>query len=192
MAEDYYSTQLRPLFGGALATSFPVRFQEVFVDPACGESLVFELLELKLDVPDNESATWFVQDLATEQDAQGFMIIEQSEVIEVERLRYRSMPVVITTAVGQMAIYKGLQGMEAQNIVKVYLANFRLKEVRTDVLVTAYEPILINPLIESASTAGAGLAVPAAQSRCMPMAEVFKLAISSFKINDWSLFSAPA
>lgn len=51
-----------------------VFLKEVFVDPTRDESLVFELLDLKLDVPDNENATWFLQDLATEQDAQGFMV----------------------------------------------------------------------------------------------------------------------
>ncbi|CAL5443921.1 unnamed protein product [Camellia sinensis] len=166
--------------------------QEVFADPARDESLIFELLDLKLEVADNGSATWFLQDLAREQDAEEVMIIEQSAVIEADGLRFRNIPAVVTTAVGQMAISKGRQGREAQNTVRVYLANLRLKEVGTDVLITAYEPILISPLSESASAVGAGLAVPAAQSGCMPMAEVFKLAVSSFKVNDWSLFGAAA
>ncbi|KAL3629015.1 hypothetical protein CASFOL_027076 [Castilleja foliolosa] len=89
-----------------------------------------------------------------------------------------------------MAISKGRQGREAQNLVKVYLANLRLKDAATDVLVYAYEPMLINPLSESAATVGAGLAVPAAQSGRLPMAEVFKSAVSSFKVNDLSLFGA--
>ncbi|KAK2636235.1 hypothetical protein Ddye_031027 [Dipteronia dyeriana] len=190
----------RPLFGGAIATIFPHRFedvsnirqvpdhQEVFVDPARDESLIFELLDFKDDVGDNGSAAWFLQDLATEQDAEGCTLLEQSGVVEAPGLRYRNIPAVVTTAAGQMAISKGRQGREAQNIVKVYLTNFRLKEVGTDVLVTAYEPILINPLSESANAVGAGLAVPAAQSGIMPLSEVFKLAVSSFKVNDWSLF----
>ncbi|KAI8553916.1 hypothetical protein RHMOL_Rhmol05G0053700 [Rhododendron molle] len=45
-----------------------------------------------------------------------------------------------------------------------------------------------SPLSESASSVGAGLAAPAAESGRMPMAEVFKLAVSSFKVNDWGLF----
>lgn len=47
---------------------------------------------------------------------------------------------------------------------------------------------ICSPLSESASTVGAGLASPAAQSGIMPMAEVFKLAASSFKVHDWNLF----
>ncbi|XP_015867839.3 uncharacterized protein LOC107405317 [Ziziphus jujuba] len=198
MYQDLFSE--RPLFGGAIASTFPDRFQdvsnirqvpdhqEVFVDPARDESLIFELLDLKHDVGDNGSATWFLQDLATEQDAEGSMVIEQSGVIEAPALCYRNTPAVVTTAVGQMAISKGRQGREAQNIVRVYVANLRLKEVTTDVLITAYEPIHINPLSESANAVAAGFAVPATQSGCMPMAEVFKLAVSSFKVNEWSLF----
>ncbi|KAJ4959698.1 hypothetical protein NE237_019608 [Protea cynaroides] len=173
----------RPLFGGALSSVFPLRFQdvsnirevpdhqEVFVDPARDESLIFELLDLKHDVQDNGSATWFLQDLVTEQDAEGSKVIEQSGVVEVHGLHYQNMPAIITTAVGQMAISKGRQGREAQNIVRVYLANFRLKEVGTDVLITAYEPIVQNLLSESALTVGAGFATPAIQSGCITMAE---------------------
>ncbi|XP_047946205.1 ran guanine nucleotide release factor-like [Salvia hispanica] len=194
----------RPLFGGAVSSTFPLRFQDVsnmrqvpdhqegFVDPSRDESLIFELLDLKTDVADHGSATWFLQDLANEQDAEGATVLEQSCVFEADALRFRDSPAVITTAVGQMAISKGRQGRDAQNLVKVYLANLRLKDVGTDVLITAYEPVMINPLSESAATVGAGLAVPAAQSRCMPMEEVFRGAISSFKVNDWSLFGAVA
>ncbi|KAL1551017.1 ran guanine nucleotide release factor-like [Salvia divinorum] len=194
----------RPLFGGAISSTFPLRFQdvsnirevpdhqEVFVDPTRDESLIFELLDLKTDVADHGSATWFLQDLANEQDAEGATVLEQSGVFEADALRFRDSPAVITTAVGQMAISKGRQGRDAQNLVKVYLANLRLKDVGTDVLITAYEPVMINPLSESAATVGAGLAVPAAQSGCMPMEEVFRGAVSSFKVNDWSLFGAVA
>ncbi|KAL2505822.1 Mog1/PsbP/DUF1795-like photosystem II reaction center PsbP family protein [Abeliophyllum distichum] len=202
MSEDF-NTQ-RALFGGAITSTFPLHFQdvstirqvpdhqEVFVDPTRDESLIFELLDLKADVPDQGSASWFLQDLANEQDAEGTMVLEQSRVFQADGLQYRNTPAVVTTATGQMGISKGRQGREAQNIVKVYLGNLRLKEVGTDVLITAYEPMLINPLSESATTVGAGLAVPAAQSGCMPMAEVFKLAVSCFKVNDWSLFDAVA
>ena len=47
-----------------------------------------------------------------------------------------------------------------------------------------------SPLSESASAVGAGLAVLATQAGCMPMADVFRLAVSSFKVNDWNLFGS--
>ncbi|KAL8518739.1 hypothetical protein ACS0TY_009919 [Phlomoides rotata] len=155
MPEEDSCTQ-RPLFGGAISSTFPTRFQDVsnirqvpdhqeaFVDPTRDESLIFELLDLKTGVADQGSATWFLRDLANEQDAEGTLVLEQSGVFEADGLRFRSSPAIITTAVGQMAISKGRQGRDAQNIVKVYLANLRLKDVATDVLVTAYEPVLIN------------------------------------------------
>ncbi|EEF38202.1 ran guanine nucleotide release factor [Ricinus communis] len=202
MPEDSYTE--RPLFGGAITTSFPLRFQdvsnirqvpdhqEVFVDPARDESLIFELLDFKHDIGDNGSATWFLQDLANEQDAEGCTLIEQSGVVEAPGLLYRDNPTVVSTAVGQMNISKGRQGREAQNVVRVYLANIRLKGVSSDVLITAYEPVLIHPLSETARTVGAGMAIPAAQSGFLPMSEVFKLAVSTFKVNDWNLFGSAA
>lgn len=56
-----------------------------------------------------------------------------------------------------------------------------------------FTPVLLcysgcSPLSESANAVGAGFAVPAVQSGYLPMAEVFKLAVSSFKVNDWNLF----
>ncbi|KAL7091434.1 hypothetical protein ACP275_12G105900 [Erythranthe tilingii] len=202
MPEDFCTH--RPLFGGAITSTFPRRFedvsiirqvpdhQEAFVDPARDESLIIELLDLKTDVADQGSATWFLQDLAAEQDAEGTMVIEQSGVFEADGVRFRGIPAIITTAVGQMAISKGRQGRDAQNVVKVYLANLRLKGVATDVLITAYEPILINAASETAAAVGAGVAIPAEQSGCMPMRQVFTSAVTSFKVNDWNLFGSSA
>lgn len=67
--------------GFQLLTDFVMYFvgdlKEVFVDPARDESLIVELLDLKHDVADNGSATWFLQDLASEQDAEGAMVTNQ-------------------------------------------------------------------------------------------------------------------
>lgn len=197
----YHCVQ-RQLFGGAISTCFPLRFQDVsdvrqvpdhqeaYVDPARDESVIIELLDLKHDVGDNGSAVWFLQDLATEQNAEGTTIIEQSGVFTADGIRYRNSTAIMTTAVGEMKISKGRQGPEAQNHVKVYVANLRLKEVGTDVLITAYEPFVINPLSESANSVGAGVTVPAVQSGCTPMSEVFRLVVANFKVHDWNLFAA--
>lgn len=48
--------------------------QEVFVDPARDESIIFELLDLKGEVEDAGSALWFLRDLANEQDAGDNMV----------------------------------------------------------------------------------------------------------------------
>lgn len=49
-----------------------------------------------------------------------------------------------------------------------------------------------SPLSESASVVGAGPAVPAAQAGCLSLAEVFKLAVTNFKVHDWGLFNTGA
>ncbi|PWA44825.1 Mog1/PsbP, alpha/beta/alpha sandwich [Artemisia annua] len=72
------------------------------------------------------------------------------------------------------AISKSRQRREAQNLVKVYLANLRLKRVQTYILITPYDPVFINPLSESANAVGAGAIVAAAESGRTPMAEGFK------------------
>ncbi|EPS73516.1 hypothetical protein M569_01241, partial [Genlisea aurea] len=147
----------RRLFGGAISAAFPLRFQDVssvrqvpdhqeaFVDSSRDESIVLELLELKHDVADTGSAAWFLQDLADDQDAEVTQLLERSHGDVLTTIpgltTFGGNPAVVTTAIGQMAVSKGRQGREAQNIVKVYVANIRLKDVTTDVLVTAYEPI---------------------------------------------------
>lgn len=45
------------------------------MDPSRDESLIFELLDFKTDVGDIGSASWFLNDLAREQDAEGFQVI---------------------------------------------------------------------------------------------------------------------
>uniref|UniRef100_A0A803R3Y6 Uncharacterized protein n=1 Tax=Cannabis sativa TaxID=3483 RepID=A0A803R3Y6_CANSA len=57
-----------------------VGLKEVFVDPSRDESLIFEILELKEEVGDDGSASWFLQDLASEQESEGCVVIEQSAV----------------------------------------------------------------------------------------------------------------
>lgn len=81
--DDYYE---RPLFGGAISSFFPLRFQDVsevrevpdhqeaFADSSRDESLIFELLDFKREVEDNESAVWFLRDIAREQDAERSMV----------------------------------------------------------------------------------------------------------------------
>ncbi|ONK78379.1 uncharacterized protein A4U43_C02F18160 [Asparagus officinalis] len=145
MGQDQYNVVLIFDSGSAVCR----RFLEI---PAATRAFVFELLGFKHDVEDIGSAIWFLRDLAREQDADEGVVLEHSGIAESVGLRYRDAPVIVTTAIGQMGISKGRQGREAQNLVRVYLANLRLKEVGTDVLITAYEPVLIKWKITLGST----------------------------------------
>lgn len=154
----------RPLFGGAISSTFPQRFQdlshirevpdhqEVFADPNRDESLIVELLDLKHDVADNQSALWFLQDLANEQDSAENLVVESVRTVAPSDAPFLDPATVVTAVVGQMAVSKGRQGREARNTVRVYLANIRLKGVGTDLLITAYEPLMISALSESGYT----------------------------------------
>ncbi|XP_033133666.1 uncharacterized protein LOC103833243 isoform X2 [Brassica rapa] len=46
-------------------------------------------------------------------------LVEQSNVIDVPGLSYRNIPSVASTAIGELAISKGRQGREAQNLLRV-------------------------------------------------------------------------
>ncbi|KAF4360498.1 hypothetical protein G4B88_003381 [Cannabis sativa] len=141
-----------------------VGLKEVFVDPSRDESLIFEILELKEEVGDDGSASWFLQDLASEQESEGCV-----------------------------AISKGRQGREAQNVVRFRIffppANNGLVFLCSiNILLLSCGYMLQIPLSESATAVGAGAATPAELSGCVPMLEVFKLAVSTFKVNNWGLF----
>jgi len=59
--------------------------QEVFVDPARDESLIFELLDLKGEVDDAGSALWFLRDIANEQDAGDNLVNKISNTLTLLR-----------------------------------------------------------------------------------------------------------
>ena len=46
-----------------------------------------------------------------------------------------------------------------------------------------------SPLSESARAVAAGQAIPAEQAGCLPMSEIFKLAVMNFSVHDWNLFN---
>ncbi|KAG0567631.1 hypothetical protein M758_7G127200 [Ceratodon purpureus] len=188
------------LFGGAISCRFPARFkdvsdvrevpnnQEAFVDPNRDESFIIELLELKESVADAGSARWFLEDLATEQGSEKSLVVEDESRVPSANVPNLEATTTVNTVIGTMAVAKGRQGPEASNLVRVYLANIRLKGVETDILLTVYEPLVISEHSESAAAVGAGETVPANMAECMPAADVFKQALSTFRIHDWSLF----
>jgi len=188
------------LFGGAISCSFPPRFkdvsdvrevpnnQEVFQDPNRDESFIIELLELKDNVADAGSARWFLEDLAGEQAAENSPVVQEESSVPAAHIPLLDETTTVNTVIGTMAIAKGRQGPEASNLVRVYLANIRLRGVETDILVTIYEPLAISEQSESAAAVGSGATVPATVAGCMAAADVFNQVLSTFRILDWSLF----
>lgn len=194
-----YSERL--LFGGAITCSFPHRlqdvssirdvpdYQEVYTDPNRDESIIVELLEFEQNVADDQSALWFLQDLADEQDAGQPLVIEAVKTLTSADTPLLGSPLTVTAAIGKMAVSKGRQGVEAQNVLRVYLANIRLRNANTDVLVTVHEPLMISEHSESANVVGPGGTISADVAGVMPASEIFRLVLATFKIRDWSLFA---
>eukprot|EP00850_Spirogloea_muscicola_P006471 SM000030S11480 [mRNA] locus=s30:892653:893987:+ [translate_table: standard] len=200
---------LRPHLRGA------ERVQEVFVDGARDESVIVELLELKRDVGDAAAAEWFLEDLATEQEATDAGTgLEASGPLLAEHVPLMDPAVAKSMAVGTLAISKHKQGPEASNIVKMHpldplafdlhqpfrlsktsawqchVAVLRLKNVNTDVLITVYEPLHISGHSAVAQTVGAGATTSASAAGCLPASEVLRNILLSFCVLDWSLFNS--
>ncbi|XP_024522834.1 ran guanine nucleotide release factor [Selaginella moellendorffii] len=188
----------QPLFGGAISCSLPTRFQtvsnirevpdnqEVFADASRDESVIVELLELKPEIPDEQSASWFLQDLASEQDA--LMEMESVSQLQPGDVPFLDPSIVKGVAVGKLKVSKSRQSADAANIVRIYMANLRLRSVKTDVLISVYEPLYISALSESAASGGSGFAVPAAVAGCSSALEVFQTILRTLKVHDWALF----
>lgn len=200
-AADNEAVSQRELFGGAICCSFPARFQdvsdirdvplnqEVFVDPNRDESIIVELLELKDDVNDQSSASWFLEDLASEQDAEEDLVVEAGRHLSVSEVPLMEPSTVINSAVVTLVVSKAREGVEACNSVRVYLANMRLKNVQTDLLITVYEPLVISEQSSSAASVGVvGNTIPAAYVGCLSVPDIFSLILRTFKIQDWTLF----
>ncbi|CAK9197100.1 unnamed protein product [Sphagnum jensenii] len=190
----------RGLFGGAITCCIPANFydvsnirevpnnQEAFVDPNRDESIIMELLEFKTDVVDERSSLWFLQDLAIEQGSEQTLVVELENGITTADVPNLEASIPVNVTVGTLAVAKARQGDDARNLVRVHLANIRLRGVETDVLITVYEPLIINERSQSAAVVGAGTTVPAALAGCMAAPDVLKLVLSTFRICDWSLF----
>ncbi|KAH6558967.1 hypothetical protein KP509_1Z035400 [Ceratopteris richardii] len=153
--------------------------------------MIIEILEHEKNVTDAHSAAWFLQDLAREQDAADSLVVEDLKTLTMGDTPFLGSQYAVSVAVGRMAVSKGRQGAEAKNVLRVYLANIRLPNTNSDILVTVYEPLLISEQSETARVLGAGIPVSAESAGVVPASEIFRVALSTFQINDWGLFGHP-
>ncbi|MCO5607427.1 hypothetical protein L7F22_061623 [Adiantum nelumboides] len=162
--------------------------QEVYADPSRDESIIVEILEHERSVEDAQSAVWFLQDLSHEQDAGQSLV---HEVVLMLISTPNPLKHTHTRAHARMCAHLSISCMIKLLFVKllqVYLANIRLPNVNSDILVTIYEPLLINEQSESAKVLGAEGAVSAKAAGVMPASEIFHLVLATFKIHDGGLF----
>ena len=129
------------------------------------DSVIVELLNLKDDVPttDGASATFFFNDLA---EASGAAVhtLQHSHCVSVGDLCPEVAAALPSTemcvAVGRHTVAKfrdeEKSGPRARNKVVVLLANLRLRDVGTDMLVTMYRTVEAGELSSSRAVDAAG------------------------------------
>lgn len=202
-------TTSRPLFGGAMSADFPDRYadvsdirpvpdnQEVWTDADRDESVIMEILERVDDGPDDAegAAAWFFRDLAEVNDAS--VSSGASEILSVRALEPSDMPslggpfAAASLCVGRQRVTKSRDRDDARNLVEVSVANVRLPQVGTDLLVTLNRPLVMAEGSSAALQTGVG---------SMPMPPngegdgeghgwgVLRRVLSSLAVNDWGLF----
>ena len=177
-----------PLFGGAISAQFPARYvdvsdfrpvpdnQEVWTDADKDESVIVEIVERVDDGPSDDvgAAGWFWKDLAEVNGCDAGDV----NLSDVRRLDNDQLPAMneqfakASIAVGTMKMAKGRGcGDDQKKEVEVAMANVRLPQVGTDVLVTLNRPKGDGAI----GFGGAGVSI------------LLKI-LETFSIDDWSLF----
>ncbi|ETP38504.1 hypothetical protein F442_13908 [Phytophthora nicotianae P10297] len=185
----------RPLFGGALSCEIPEGFadvssfrqvpdnQEVFANAATDQCVIVELLQYEESVTDAQSARYFFNEIA---QSNGCGPDEVTVLLE-EKANTKNAPANIdaphTTQiiVGDQSVAKFKEGDHAKNVVRVYLGNIRLPGVTTDVVLSMSAPMRINPASSSRDAFQF-------EDNSEVAAAIFKQALQSFAVLDWSLF----
>ena len=177
-----------PLFGGAISAQLPARYvdisdfrplpdnQEVWTDADKDESVIVEIVERVDDGPSDDvgAAGWFWKDLAEVSGCDAGDV----NLSDVRRLDNEQLPAMTeqfakaSIAVGTMKMAKGRGcGDDQKKEVEVAMANVRLPQVGTDVLVTLNRPKGDGAI----GFGGAGVSI------------LLKI-LETFSIDDWSLF----
>lgn len=185
---------LRPLFGGALVCEIPDGFtdvstfrqvpdnQEVFANAHTDQCVIVELLQYESSVADDASAQYFFNEIARSNGCGP----DEVTVLLTEAVESKTGPLIdrehkTSVIVGDQRVAKFKEGDDAKNVVRVYLGNIRLPGVTTDVVLSVSAPMRINP---ASSSQGAFQF----ENNSEVAATIFKQALSSFAVHDWSLF----
>lgn len=193
-------TVRRELFGGAVSCDFPTRWidvsdfrpvpdnQEVWTDADRDESVIFEVLE-RVEVGPSDAdgaAVWFFDDLATINDASvasGLSAVETTRHLTAHELpSINGVFACASLCVGTSQISKGNDGVDKRNAVRVAMANVRLPEFGTDLLVTLNRAITIA----KGSSADAPRAGDGDDE--VGAGDFILRVLQSLRIEDWGLF----
>ena len=185
----------RALYGGMVELECPARLrdvaemrpvpdhQECFVDAAADQSLIVEVLELKAGVGgagQPPAAEFFFRDLAEANEALEHAVLELRELAPGELPHLAACRG--SVALGVQRVVKHREDDATGNRVAMLLANIRIPEKDTDILLTVNTPVEVSPE-SSISELGDAPLRAAGEARAL-----FFHALKTFKINDWGLF----
>ncbi|XP_038642908.1 ran guanine nucleotide release factor [Scyliorhinus canicula] len=185
----------RPLFGGSFSAIIPPHSmdvsdireipdnQEVFIHSGTDQSIVIELLEHQVQVPDQEAARYHFADMTSSNDATG---VEGTEIFSVEPVGGDQIALQDPSSAwflsGRQQVAKFNE--QARNTVMIYLALFRLPQYSTDILITFNDPTEISPFSSSTEAVGESSSSPT-----QPWSlEQFRATVRSFRLLDPAIF----
>ncbi|KAF1795537.1 Mog1/PsbP, alpha/beta/alpha sandwich [Phytophthora cactorum] len=186
---------LRPLFGGALSCEIPEGFadvssfrqvpdnQEVFANATTDQCVIVELLQYEESVADAQSAHYFFNEIAQSNGCgpdEVTVLLEEKVDGELAPTDIDA-PYTTQLIVGDQRVAKFKEGDHTKNVVRIYLGNIRLPGVTTDVVLSVSAPMRINPASSSRDAFQF-------ENNSEVAAAIFKQALQSFAVRDWSLF----
>eukprot|EP00040_Diaphanoeca_grandis_P003931 m.26416 g.26416 ORF g.26416 m.26416 type:complete len:198 (-) comp15398_c1_seq1:324-917(-) len=139
----------RPLFGGALQVNLPDTFedvsglrqvpdhQEVYVRADTDQSVIIELLDTATEASDDAAATYHFNNLATDNDAKASVVEHATTPVVLGN----GMNGTLTTCYGIQTVAKFNE--KADNQVRIFVACFRLADVKTDMVLSVNSPVAI-------------------------------------------------
>jgi len=175
------------LYGGAIVCELPESFsdvselrqipdhQMVFCDSVSDRSVIVEILERKSEISDEQAVTWFLQDLATANEAQNATVVS-SRALDLEEVPL--LPADVRCFVGEAEQSVSKFNESVTNRLRIRLCAVRLVAQETDILITLNDPVNIDPQSSSADA-------PLAQGS----EDFFARLLKSFKVVNWDLFS---
>ncbi|RNA05363.1 Ran guanine nucleotide release factor [Brachionus plicatilis] len=173
-------SELQKLYGGSIYAFIPPGAvdiskmrqvpdsQEVFAHASTDQSIIFDILEY-LDEADEEACRTHFNEIAGDSEAKIKKVDKLGlSPINCEAVYYLN---------GEHYMSKFRE--TAKNLVEVHMAIFRFKDLKTDILITFNDPILINPESSSAQESN---------NNDKWTTEQFLKTIETFYVADFSLF----
>ena len=183
-------------FGGGVECLLPTSFedvsivrqipdhQEVYVDKVTEMSFIVELLAFETDVANAAIGEYLFDDLAQCNDAVSKSIDGQEKLVGTDKLVGAGPCYRCQLNGRQVVTTLNQEEGTVADVVQCHLMVLRLPKVGTDVLLT-----LNFPLAHVKSAAGALELAENAPRESPELTDILAQVVTSFKVNDWSLFA---